>query len=184
MSSPDEIRGTTQCPVAAKAPPTEPIVPVGGALAATAFSGARTAPDFIRATKRGCRGRTRTSRLKPLLQVFTRPVGAAGRHCASAAISPAMCSNYSPSHSSTRACGRGFSRDSFFWRSNGPGFHPGYETWMPGADQNIAAEAAPTGIHPSRRSGWAALRFSRDKPGHVLELQPLPQLHAGLWEGL
>ena len=53
-----------------------------------------------------------------------------------------------------------------------------------GADQNIAAEAAPTGIHPSRRSGWAALRFSRDKPDHVLELQPLPQLHAGLWEGL
>jgi len=132
MSSPDEIRGTTQCPVAAKAPPTEPIVPVGGALAATAFSGARTAPDFIRATKRGCRGRTRTSRLKPLLQVFTRPVGAAGRHSASAAISLAMCSNYSPSHSSTRACGRGFSRDSFFWRSNGPGFHPSYETWMPG----------------------------------------------------
>ncbi|MBN7118920.1 hypothetical protein ACP87_14515 [Pseudomonas oleovorans] len=53
-----------------------------------------------------------------------------------------------------------------------------------GADQNIAAEAAPTGIHPSRRSGWAALRFSRDKPGHVLELQPLPQFPAGLWEGL
>ncbi|KFJ90583.1 hypothetical protein JF55_17805 [Pseudomonas sp. 1-7] len=55
---------------------------------------------------------------------------------------------------------------------------------MPGADQNIAAEAAPTGIHPSRRSGRAALRFSRDKPGHVLELQPLPQFPAGLWEGL
>ena len=53
-----------------------------------------------------------------------------------------------------------------------------------GADQNIAAEAASTGIHPSRRSGWAALRFSRDKPGHVLELQPLPQFPAGLWEGL
>ena len=53
-----------------------------------------------------------------------------------------------------------------------------------GVDQNFAAEAAPTGIHPSRRSGWAALRFSRDKPGHVLELQPLPQFPAGLWEGL
>ena len=184
MSSPDEIRGTTQCPVAAKAPPTVPRGLVGGASAATAFSGARTAPGFHPATKRGCRGRTRTSRLKPLLQVFTRPVGAAGRHCASAAISLAMCSNYSPSHSSPRACGRGFSRDSFFWCANCPRISSGYETWMPGADQNIAAEAAPTGIHPSRRSGRAALRFSRDKPGHVLELQPLPQFPAGLWEGL